>query len=107
MKSFWEWLKKNWKWFVLPIWALSIVLVWLFTRGGSRKFGPVTGTTDQAANTAVKDVVLAADERENAIKSILKVFEEKLRKASDEQIKEAETMKDKPASEIAAWIDKF
>lgn len=108
MRKFWEWLKKNWKWLILPLWAISVVLVWLFTRGGVKKPATtITGTTDQAANTAVTTVINAADERETAIKRILALFEEQLKKASAEQLKELEAMKGKPVSEIAAWIDKF
>lgn len=107
MNKIWDWLKKNWKWFVLPLWLVSIVLVWLFTRGGTRKFGPVSGTSDQAANTAVNAVVTAAEEKDKAIADILKYFEEKLKKASVEQLKEFETLKEKPTSEVASWIDKF
>lgn len=107
MSKVWEWLKKNWKWLILPLWAISMVLMWLFTRGGVKRFGPVSGTSDQAANTAVTTVVAAADEKEKAIAGILKYFEEKLKKASTEQLKEFETLKEKPTAEVASWIDKF
>jgi hypothetical protein len=108
MTKVWSWFKANWKWFILPLWVVSIILVWLFTRGGVKDHTPVvSGTTDQAANTAVNTVVTAAEEKDKAIKEVLQVFEEKLKKASTEQLKEFETLKDKPASEIASWIDKF
>lgn len=105
MTKVWEWLKKNWKWLILPLWLASMVLVWFFT--GGRKIVPASGTSDQAANTAVGNVITASDERQKAIADILRVFEEKLKKASVDQLKEAESLKDKPLSEVASWIDKF
>jgi hypothetical protein len=106
LKKIWEWLKKNWKWLILPLWVVSMVLVWLFT-GGRKVVVPSSGTSDQAANTAVSGVITASDERQRAIADILRIFEERLKKASVDQLKEAEVMKDKPLSEVASWIDKF
>jgi hypothetical protein len=106
MTKVWAWLKKNWKWLIAPLWLLSVVLVWLFT-GGLKSKPQISGTTDVAANTAVNTVVEAQVEKDTAIKQILKLFEEKLQKASVEQLKEFDTLKDKPVAEVVAWIDKF
>ena len=106
LKKVWDWLKKNWKWLILPLWVASMVLVWLFT-GGRKMITLPGGTTDQAAGRAVSGVIYASDERQKVIADILKTFEEKLQKASVEQLKEAETLRGKPLADVASWIDKF
>ena len=106
MSKIWEWLKKNWKWLILPLWVVSLVLLWLFT-GGRKMVSVSSGTSDQAASTAVSGVISASDERQKAIADILKTFEEKLQKASVEQLKEAKNLEGKPLADVAAWIDKF
>lgn len=107
MKKIWEWLKAHWKWLIAPLWAVSIALVWLFTRGGTLKKPPVSGTTDQAANAAVTGVIQAGDDRTQAIQKIEAQYQTKIESMSDEQKVEWEKMKTKPIQEVAAWIDRF
>ena len=107
MKKIWEWLKTNWKWLVLPLWAVSILLVWLFTRGGALKKPPVSGTTDQAANNAVDGVITAGETKTESIQKLETKYQDKLEKMSDEQRAEWEKMKSRPVTEVAAWIDRF
>ena len=100
----WIWLKKNWKWLLLPFWVLSILLVWLF-RGGDRPLFPTSGTTDEAAMDAIEAKDKAAAEFKARLDELAKRAEERLKTASEEQIKEYEEIKDRPIEEIAKWID--
>jgi hypothetical protein len=106
MKIIWEWLKAHWKWLIAPLWALSIFLVWLFTRGGAIK-PAVSGTTDQAANNAVTGVIQAADNKDHALAQLETQYQDKLNKMSAAQREEWERQKSKPVGEVAAWIDRF
>ena len=107
MKRVWEWLKAHWKWLILPLWVVSILLVWLFTRGGALKKPPVSGTTDQAANDAVNGVIQAADDKSNAINHLEIQYQGKIEKMSAEQKAEWEKMKAQSITEVASWIDRF
>lgn len=100
----WIWLKKNWKWLLLPFWAVSILLVWIF-RGGDRPLLPVSGTTDEAADKAVEAKDKAARDFKEKLDVLAKKAEERLKSASEEQLKEYEELKDKPLEELAKWID--
>ena len=104
MTKVWAWLKKNWKWLILPLWIISIVLVWIF-RGGDKPMFPVSGTTDEAADQAVaaKDQALA-DFRAQ-LDELYKKAEARMQDASEEQVKELKDLKDKPLDEVAKWID--
>ena len=106
MTRVWEWLKTYWKWLIAPLWAVSIVLVWLFTRGGVLK-KPVSGTTDQAANSAVEGVIQAGENKIEAIQKLEAQYMAKIEKMSEVQKAEWERMKDRPVQELASWIDKF
>jgi hypothetical protein len=107
MTRVWEWLKIYWKWLILPLWAASIVLVWLFTRGGVLKKPPVSGTTDQAANNAVNGVINASENKDQAIAKLETQYQDKLNKMSEAQRAEWEQQKAKPIEEVASWIDRF
>jgi hypothetical protein len=100
----WAWLKKNWKWLVLPLWVLSLLLMW-FLSGGHKTFFPPSGTTDEAADEAMK----AKDEAMKAFRARLdelaRKAEERLQGASEEQVKELKELQDKPLDEVAKWID--
>jgi flagellar biosynthesis/type III secretory pathway M-ring protein FliF/YscJ len=104
MSKVWAWLKKNWKWLILPLWLASVILVWIF-RGGDKPMFPVTGTTDKAADEALKAKDKAAAEFRARLDELAKKAEERLQNASEEQIKEYEELKDKPLDEVAKWID--
>lgn len=106
MTKIWEWLKKNWKWFILPLWAASLLLMWLFTRGGAIK-PPVSGTTDTAANNAVTGVIQAADNKDQAVALLETKYQDKLNAMSQAQREEWERQKAKPIEEVASWIDRF
>lgn len=104
MKRVWSWLKKNWKWLILPLWIVSIILVWIF-RGGDKPLFPVTGTTDKAADKALEAQQKASAEFRARLEELHKKAEERLKNASEEQLKEYEKIKDKPLEEVAKWID--
>lgn len=106
MTKAWVWLKKNWKWLLLPFWAVSILLVWIF-RGGDRPLLPVSGTTDETADKALAAKDKAAAEFKAKLEELAKRAEDRLKNASEEQIKEYEEIKDRPLEEVAAWIDKL
>ena len=95
MSKVWDWLKKNWKWLILPLWILSIVLVW-FLHGGEKPLFPVTGTKDEDADKALEAQQKAADEFRARLDELHKRAEERLKNASAEQLKEYEQIKDKP-----------
>lgn len=106
MKKVWEWLKKNWKWLVLPLWVASLVLVWLF-HGGTKQFLPPSGTTDQAAADAMKAKDQALTEFRARLEEIIRQAEERLKTASKEQVDAFKELQGKPLTEVAAWIDKI
>ena len=104
MSKGWAWLKKNWKWLLLPLWVTSVVLVWIF-RGGDRPLFPVTGTTDDNADKALEAQQKASAEFRARLEKLHKKAEERLKNASEEQLKEYEKIKDKSLEEVAKWID--
>lgn len=96
-----SWLRRNWKWFILPVWAVTIAVVWLF-RGRA------------APSIVVDPTPKVLDERDSALKAlrdrldeISHSSEEQIRRAEKEQIKEYDTLKDKSLKEVAEWIDKL
>lgn len=104
MTKVWEWLKKNWKWLILPLWVLSLLLVW-FLHGGEKPLFPVSGTKDEDADKALEAQQKASAEFRARLDELAKKAEERLKGASEEQLKEYETIKDKPLEEVAKWID--
>lgn len=104
MKKIWEWLKKNWKWLVLPFWVLSMVAVWLLS-GGRTKLFPPSGTTDVAADSALKAKDEAIELFRVRLDELYKKAEERLRAASEAQVKEFTEIKEKSLEEVAKWID--
>jgi len=104
MARVWAWLKKNWKWLILPLWVLSMLAMWLIS-GGHAKLFPPSGTTDAAADSALK----AKDEAMAAFRvrldELYKKAEERLKTASEEQVKEFTEVKGKSLEEVAKWID--
>jgi len=104
MRRVWEWLKKNWKYLLFPLWALSLILVWVIG-GGSRSLFPVSGTTDQAADDAMKAKDEAIRQFRERLDQVAQQIETKLRNASKEQLDEFKEMKDKPLDEVAKWVD--
>jgi len=102
MKKVWEWIKRNWKWLIAPLWIASLVLMWLF-RGGYKP--PVSGTTDQAADEAAKAKDEAVAQFRSRLDELLKKAQERLQDASKEQVDEFNGLKDKPLEEVAKWID--
>lgn len=100
----WTWLKKNWKWLILPLWAISIVLVWLF-KGGSKIDLPISGTTDQAADEALakKDKIIA--DLRDKLEALDAKVKEMTAGASEEQVKEYEKLRDEALGDIAKWGD--
>lgn len=104
MKKIWEWLKVNWKWLVLPLWIASVVLVWIF-RGGTKPMFPPSGTTDVAADQALKAKDEAIESFKARLDELHKKAEERLKTASEAQVKEFKELKDKPIEDVAKWID--
>ena len=106
MKKAWEWFKKNWKWFIAPLWILSLVLVWLFM-GNKPPLFPPSGTTDEMADELAKEKEIILAEYREKMGALADRVEEKLQAASKEQLEEFKEMKDKPPEEVAKWIDQF
>jgi hypothetical protein len=100
----WAWLKKNWKWLILPLWLVSLLLVW-FLSGGKSTLFPPSGTTDEAADEAIAAKDKAIADFRARLDDLHKKAEERLKNASEEQIKEYEELKDKPVEDVAKWID--
>lgn len=105
MKKAWEWFKKHWKWFIAPLWLLSVLLVWLFRGGWS--FGKTSGTTDQMADDLVKEKEKILQEYRAKLGALSAKLEAKLQNASKENLEKFKEMKDKSPEEIAQWIDQF
>lgn len=99
----WIWLKKYWKWILFPIGIVSLLLAWKSRDKGPEL--PDTGTTDEAADEAMEAYKAAAREYQEKVREVHKKAEERLKDASEEQLKEYEEIKDKPIEEIAKWID--
>jgi hypothetical protein len=106
MSKVWAWLKKNWKWLILPLWALSLALMWFFSAGRKPVFPP-SGTTDQAADEAMKARQQALDDFRARLEEMAKAAQKRLEAASQEQVKEFNELKDKPLDEVTKWIDKI
>jgi len=102
MKKAWEWFKRNWKWFIAPLWIASLVVMWLF-RGGSKP--PISGTTDVAADEAMKAKDEAMIQFRSRLDELLKKAQDRLQVASKEQLEEFNELKDKPLDDVAKWID--
>lgn len=83
-----------------------MVLVWLF-RGGDKSLIPISETVDEAAAEALKAKDKAMADYRERLDAQAKKAEERLQKASVEQIKEYEEIKDKPLDELATWFDKL
>lgn len=100
----WGWMKAHWRWLIGPLWLLSIVITWLF-HGGERKLLKTKPTLDDAIdeNMAVKNA--AIEQFRARLDAMSQQAEQRLQKASAEQIETFKEIKDKPISEVAAWID--
>jgi len=103
MRKIWEWLKKNWKYLLFPLWVLSLILMWVLS-GGKAKL-PISGTTDQAADDAMKAKDEAIRQFRERLDQVAQQIETKLRNASKAQLDEFKEMKDKPLDEVAKWVD--
>lgn len=103
MRKVWEWLKKNWKYLLFPLWVLSLILMWVLS-GGKVKL-PISGTSDQAADEAVKAKDEAIQQFRDRLDQLAKLLEEKLQGASKEQLDEFKKLKDRPIDEVAKWVD--
>ena len=102
MKRVWEWLKANYKWLILPLWVLSMVLVWVFTRGRTKV---LVGTTDIAADQAVEAQKQAISDFRARLEEMARKAEARLASASKEQLQEFKDLQGKPLDEVAKWID--
>lgn len=103
MKKVWPWIREHWKWLVFPFWAASLVLVWIF-RGGEVQLVP-HGASDADVDKAMEAKDKAVADFRARLDELAKKAEERLKSASEEQLKEYEGLKDKPLKEIAGWID--
>jgi CRISPR/Cas system-associated endonuclease/helicase Cas3 len=106
MRKVWEWLKKNWKYLLFPLWVVSLILVWVLS-GGKSRLPPLSGTSDRAADDAMKAKDAAIQEFRDRLDALYEATQQRLQKASGEQLEEFKTMKDKPLDEVAKWIDKL
>ena len=106
MSKAWAWVKKNWKWLILPLWLISVILVWIF-RGGDKPMFPVSGTTDADADKALEAKDKAVADFRARLDELARKAEERMKNASEDQLKEYEKLKDKPIEEIAKWIDEL
>lgn len=102
--SVWFWLKANWKWLLLPVWAASLILVWVF-RGGDKPLFPISGTTDEAADKALKEKDEAIRVFRSHLDDLAKKAEARMQDASAEQIKEMKELQGKPLEDVVKWID--
>ena len=99
-----SWLKKNWKWLILPLWAISIVLMWLFK---GRSFSVNVGDDSSVVDDVMEKRDSALQAFRRRLDELARKAEKKLQDASKEQLEEYEEMKDRPLDEVAEWIDKL
>ena len=102
MHKIWAWLKKYWKWFIFPLWIVSMLIVWIL-RGGKPSIimPPVNLELDQAMlekDEAVKEFKAALDD-------LSRKTEERMKSASEQEVKVFKELKGKSLDEIAEWVD--
>ena len=108
LAAIWAWVKKNpWRAIALPLSVACVVLAWLYHGGNKNLPQMISGTTDEAAAKALAAKEAAMQAYQASLKALEQAAQSKLNKASAEQIKEYESLKDKPPAEVAAWIDKL
>lgn len=100
----WAWLKKNWKWFIAPLWITSMVLVWLF-KGGRDVVVPDSGTSDEAADTLAEEKDKALQEFRQRLDELYAKARQRLEQAGEEQLGDFNNIKDEPIEKVSAWID--
>lgn len=100
----WSWLKAHWRWFLGPVWLLSIVAVWLF-HGGERRLLKPKLVPDTAVDENMATKNEAIEQFRARLDTMSQLAEKRLQNASVEQIEAFKEIKDKPISEVAAWID--
>jgi len=105
-KKVWDWCKKNpWKALFFPLVLLVMVLTWLLA-GDKKTFGQVvSGTLDSDARDAMKAKDAAMSTYRENQKRIASDIEDKLNKASNEQLKELKKKTDEEPEKVATWID--
>jgi hypothetical protein len=92
--AIWSWLKNNWKYLLGPLWLLTSLLTWVFSR-----------KIVLPAPLVEKEQILG--EFRKKLDDLAVRAEQRLLQASKDQLEEFKTLKDKPVSEIAAWIDRI
>lgn len=104
MIKVWTWIKKFWKWLLIPLAVMAIFLLWLFGWRKSKDDAD-SGTPDEVADRAVSGIIEAGDKRDQAMKELEHKYIGKLTVMTDEQRAEYEEIRKKPIEEIAVWID--
>lgn len=108
MNRYWAWIKVHpWQALIFPITVVALVLLWIF-HGGEKPLKPaLSGTTDQAADEALKIKEEALQIYLRGLEDVTKRAREKLDKATAEQLAEYKLMSGKTPTTIASWIDKL
>jgi hypothetical protein len=100
----------------MPIWAWGIILPacvglglligWLIVRKDKKDQVNTTGM-DEKTDAALEKTEQSIKVYQDKLKDISEETEAKLKKASQEQVKDFEEMKDAPPAEIAEWLNKL
>lgn len=106
MTTFWKWVKRRYYYVVVvPLTFLGGLVLWLLWP--AKKFGRIGAVPQEEVTDAFHQLKLAEQKREEALIQLELEAQEKLRRASAEQLKEYEDVRKKSLFEVAAWIDRL
>jgi hypothetical protein len=102
----WKWIKEHSKALIITVSIIVIFIVCaVFWMLDLFHFTKKSGTTDEVADKALKEVGDARDKRDRALKELEKQRKKELDRMSGEQRKEYEKIKGGSVEDVAEWID--
>lgn len=101
------WLKKNWKWVLLPVGLASLLAS---SRAVSKAWmlysEPPIDLEDKTRET-LRKLRQREVEHDKQVAELEHAHQERLRDLSDEQQKSLEKLQGKPIKEVVSWFDKL
>ena len=86
--------------------GLAALVLWLGFRK-KKQPEPAPKNVEETTDKVLADKDKAVFDYQKKLKDISKETEVKIKKASEEQAEKFEEMKDKPAEDVAAWLDEI
>lgn len=94
----WSWVKKNWKWLLLPIGVVIFIIGRITAKRNFKVVNPELHEADkkkrEAQEQADREAQEATKERDEKVSELKKEHAETIKKLTDEQKKRAEELKD-------------